>query len=206
MSSIIRALASPGIVVLAALILTGCAATPDARAPASTVQQAISNPDGKDDPTPPSGPKYSPDYQPIYPEKPSARLRPARVFRDRRDVNLNKMAEIGALSARVDLDDCEPGVKCDATAALAREAAAKGGDYVLLTDANKRERRSAEPDSGVSLVSRGVVYRVGDFDLLARAATRRVDAALRRAEAAERRAVAAHRRAAEARRALDARR
>lgn len=218
MEAIARILTRPLAAVLAAMILAGCAvgpkpdvsAVPDRRANRQTGQAPEARPRANANVTPIArtdpGPAYKTDYQPVYPEAHSARARPARLLRDRRDVDFNKMAEIGTLSARLEPRDCGPGVKCDATAALALAAAAKGGDYVLLTDENKRERRSAEPDSGVSLVSRGVVYRVGDFDLLARAAVKRADDALRRAEAAERRAVAAHRRAAEARQALDARR
>lgn len=212
MKSIMRALFVPGIAVLAALALAGCSSPSKPEVSASRVSRANpqtdqgpqARPGDKAEDTLISGPSYKADFLPLYRETHGARSRPARIFRDKRDVELNKMAEIGTLSTRIELRDCGPGVKCDATATLAREAAAKGGDYVLLTAGNKRERRPVEGASREELVSHGVVYRVGDFGLLAKAAVRRADEALRRAEAAERRADAAHKRAAEARRSMDA--
>lgn len=205
MGNRMKSMPVPGLALAAAIAMSGCA---DTSKPQTRVAKAE-----------PTKIDYRSDFDATYPDAFSARKSPARILRDAAQANPAKMAKIGTLTIWIPVglcarrDDCGIKRKQIATEALRREAAARGGDFVLVIADNQgsltRPERVPPDENGsksydLKIFSRGDVYRAGDITLLRRVVMQKADDALRRAEAAEARAKAAYERAAAARRELDA--
>lgn len=193
-----------GLVFAVAVALSGCADTSKPQTSAARPETAKVD--------------YRSEFDPTYPDAFSARKSPAGVLRDAARANPAKMAKIGTLTVWVPPGVCALKDQCDierernATDALRREAAARGGDFVLpMADTRGSPKPPERNPSGegasktpnAEIASRAIVYRAGDMALLRRVVMQRVNDALRRAEAAEARAKAAYERAAAARRKLE---